>query len=636
LSEIRDLIVATTKSARANLQASSLAHLGWEALRTSPRSSSIAAAVEVEAEILRKPKVQMEAVSPNRFDIGYDHDSAVSSFDAFVTNQKVRGRFLDDVLSWLLTGSFADDGTLERFRSICKRHNVTGVQGASALGRPGDWCLVTSDWLRSATSTALQTAERKTDLADNALFLQQAVKSRSHFLLTGEPEIGKSLFVRHLLGRIVPHWEKAADPDLQQVRFVFLDQAEFAGSEAAVSERLQALYDLLAGHPQLIPVFDGFELFLNDSVGLGRQFTSFFGGILGGRRRTFVIVSRAGPASAAPLLRGVRAYKLPALQRTACLPILKEALAEALALAGMNLQVENGPERFCEELSEIAAERYPGRAFPEIGLRLIDAVVQRVLARLVREPGEPIITMTDVRRHVAREQGLSIEVLEKDPDVFYGDLAADLKCQEVIGQDHAVDRVCRVLRAKAKGKPRKLPRGRFLLVGPPGVGKTQLGRSLAKLLGYGTEGFFSYNMGDFATDGDRWRFVGSPVGYEGFGQIRTIFDEVRDRPSCVILLDEIDRAHTAIQDVLLAILEGEAKDAWNERVFFSQAIFLMTTNLGQDQVTKAYEQGQAAGLDRADIATRFNAILRDGGSAAADARGDARRTCSAATFWMAS
>lgn len=623
MTDLQDYIRAVTKQARASMQVSSLAHLGWEALRTSARPADRETAAEVEAVILLRPPVHLAAVNPTQFDISYVPELVEASYRTFATTQAAQGRLADEVLTWLLQTTFPDEGTRDRFREICARHGIgaTGRGAASVTG--SDWAFVTPDWLYAATVSPMRTDERQTDLADHSQFLAQAIKSHDHYLLTGGPGVGKSLFVRHLLRRVAADWERAADPALRACRFVFLDEAEFVGSEAAVGDRLQALYDLLAGRPELVPVFDGFELFLNDSVGLGRQFTSFFGGVLTGRRRTFALVCRSAPAGAAPLLRGVRSCPLPALPPAACQPILRDALTDALALCGVNLEVEGGPDRFCEELSEIAAERYPGRAFPEVGLRLIDAAVQRALARLVLQPTDPTVTLADVRRHVAREQGLSVEVLEKDPDLFYAQLAADLKAREVIGQDHAIDRVCRVLRLKAKGKPRRLPRGRFLLVGPPGVGKTQLGKSLAKLLGYGTEGFFSYNMGDFAAEGDRWRFIGAPAGYEGFGQVRTIFDEVRDRPSCVVLLDEIDRAHTSIQDVLLAILEGEAKDARNERVFFSQAVFLMTTNLGQDQVGRAYDDGLRAGLDRSGVAARFNAILRDGAESAAAASADA-------------
>src|SRR5262249_52130817 len=148
----------------------------------------------------------------------------------------------------------------------------------------------------------------------------------------------------------------------------------------------------------------------------------------------------------------------------------------------------------------------------------------------------------------------------------------------VIGQDHAASMVTRRLLAVATSPtPVMTPRGRFLFVGPPGTGKTYFGQSLARLLGYGSEGFFKYNMSDYANEGDRWRFQGAPPGYEGFGTL-TIFDRVRQRRSCVILLDEIDRAHSGIQDLLLSIFDGEGRDARGETVDFSQVVFIMTTN----------------------------------------------------------
>jgi ATP-dependent Clp protease ATP-binding subunit ClpA len=140
--------------------------------------------------------------------------------------------------------------------------------------------------------------------------------------------------------------------------------------------------------------------------------------------------------------------------------------------------------------------------------------------------------------------------------------------------------------------PQRAPRGRFLFLGPPGVGKTELGRRLAVRLGLDAEAFFVFNMSEYATDAARTRFLGADPGYVGYRATRTIYDVVRAQQSCVIMLDEIDRAHASIHDILLSILEGEGNDAEGKPAHFSQAIILMTANQGEDQVVHAYEATQ--------------------------------------------
>jgi ATP-dependent Clp protease ATP-binding subunit ClpA len=226
------------------------------------------------------------------------------------------------------------------------------------------------------------------------------------------------------------------------------------------------------------------------------------------------------------------------------------------------------------------------------------------IAYLQKAPLDQVI-LEDLWEHIAEEQSLHVELLGKNPEEFYLGVSARLK-ENLIGQDHAIEKVIDVLNLMAKQPPRRAPRGRFLFAGPPGVGKTHLGRQLAIQLGLGEEAFFVFNMSEYASQGARTRFMGADPGYVGYKSSRTIYDLVRARPSCVILLDEIDRADASIQDILLSILEGEGNDAEGNPVYFSQVIFIMTTNQGQDQVEEAYRQLRHKGASRHELAEQFS------------------------------
>jgi hypothetical protein len=360
MSDFRDLITSATRQARADGQASTLAHLGHAALRLGrwrdePAVRAVAAAVA--ADILRKPPVKLTHVHPTKFDITYAVEAAEQDFDAFAAARKARGPLYEEVLDWVLTGTFADEGTRDRFRAACDRPEFRVALAGEA--RPGAAALgtaVTADWLHAATATPLLTAERQTDLADHAQFLAQSGKTRTPYLLVGGPGVGKSLFVRHLLRRAAGDWAAGANPTLKATRFLFFGDSDFVGSEADIDGRLKALYEHLSGHAAVVPVIDGFELFPNDALGLGRLFTSYFGAMIGGRR-TFALVCRTAPASTAPLLRGVHPSPLLALSPDACQPIFLRGLEGSVRVAGVPVEVEGGPDTFCRELAALVAER---------------------------------------------------------------------------------------------------------------------------------------------------------------------------------------------------------------------------------------------------------------------------------------
>lgn len=613
MSAFRDLVFEVIKQARSEKQLACLSHVYHDALGrcSQPTATAVVSTRrEIEKEVLSNPKIQLAQVSEKQYDVSFNPTKAEESFSRFVsTRARKRGLLPDEILEWLIEGEFRDP-TQDVCRKICKRHNIIELLTSSAGGRaPGALScgqIVDSDWLYREVSADMVGRER--DLSEHYAFLTLAGQSGQHYLLTGLPGTGKSLFVKSLIKHTLEQWKSHTDPRLRKAQFLFVQDTVFCGSEDEALDRLRNLYDYLNDHQEVIPVFDGFEMLLKETLPISGHFTQQFGGIIEGRTRTFVLVTRTDQAGASGLLKGIRPSPLPVMTVEATKPIVSVRIEQEVKVAPIQLSIEGGAGSFADEILNLTSERYPGRHLPQVALDLARSAVHRACARIMRDGDLAIesgdLKITDLREHVAKEQNLSAEVIGKDPDEFYAALAETLK-KDVIGQDHAVDRICRVLALKATGPSRKMPRGRFLFVGPPGVGKTHLGRSLALRLGYGEEAFFVYNMSNFGSDGDRWRFMGSPVGYEGHGQMRTIFDEVRDRPSCVILLDEIDRAHSAIQDILLSMLEGEAKDGMNERTHFSQAIFIMTTNHGQDQVTGAYKR-RAAESSRADLAREFS------------------------------
>ena len=169
--------------------------------------------------------------------------------------------------------------------------------------------------------------------------------------------------------------------------------------------------------------------------------------------------------------------------------------------------------------------------------------------------------------------------------------------KRLVGQDEAVTAVCKAIRRGRVGlKDPKRPTGSFLFLGPTGVGKTELCKTLAESM-FGTENaMIRFDMSEYMEKHTVSRLVGSPPGYVGFDEGGQLTEAVRRKPYCVLLFDEIEKAHPDIFNLLLQILEdGILTDAQGRKVNFKNTVIIMTSNIG----AKAISQRTAFGFSAA-------------------------------------
>jgi ATP-dependent Clp protease ATP-binding subunit ClpC len=173
--------------------------------------------------------------------------------------------------------------------------------------------------------------------------------------------------------------------------------------------------------------------------------------------------------------------------------------------------------------------------------------------------------------------------------------------ERIIGQDEAITTISRaVRRARAGLKDPRHPIGNFVFLGPTGVGKTELARALAEFMFGNEETLIRLDMSEFMEKFAVSRLVGAPPGYVGFEEGGQLTEAVRRKSYCLILLDEIEKAHPDVFNILLQIFDdGHLTDAKGRRVDFRNSIIIMTSNIGADLIRKGTAIGFASRSDEA-------------------------------------
>ena len=201
---------------------------------------------------------------------------------------------------------------------------------------------------------------------------------------------------------------------------------------------------------------------------------------------------------------------------------------------------------------------------------------------LRREPA-PVVSLDDLARVIELWTKIPASKVQEQDFIRLRELGDRLKSR-VIGQDEAVDAVAAAIRRKRAGISEKRKPVSFIFVGPTGVGKTELVKRLAADLFDTEDALIRLDMSEYMEKHSVSKLIGAPPGYVGYDEAGQLTEKVRRRPYCVILFDEIEKAHPDVLNALLQILDdGRITDAQGRYVNFENTVIIMTSNAGSDR-----------------------------------------------------
>ncbi|ESU32812.1 ATP-dependent Clp protease ATP-binding protein [Bacillus sp. 17376] len=234
----------------------------------------------------------------------------------------------------------------------------------------------------------------------------------------------------------------------------------------------------------------------------------------------------------------------------------------------------------------------------------------------------PVVTVQHIQEIIEKKTGIPVGKLQEDEQARMKNLAVNLN-SKVIGQEEAVQKVAKAIRRSRAGlKSKNRPIGSFLFVGPTGVGKTELTKTLAEELFGSKDAMVRLDMSEYMEKHSVSKLIGSPPGYVGHDQAGQLTEKVRRNPYSIILLDEIEKAHPDVQHMFLQILEdGRLTDSQGRTVSFKDTVIIMTSNagVGHKTIKVGFDQNTAVnessileslgGFFKPEFLNRFDSII---------------------------
>lgn len=298
---------------------------------------------------------------------------------------------------------------------------------------------------------------------------------------------------------------------------------------------------------------------------------------------------------------------------------LPDKAIDLLDEAGSKMNLQSGvtdSKEIEDRLAKIAADKEKAAHEEDYELaaklRHEEILLEKQLNQ-VSDKAKNVVDISLIQKIIEKKTGIPVGKLQENEQAKMKNLAENLS-KKVIGQDEAVTKVAKAVRRSRAGlKAKSRPIGSFLFVGPTGVGKTELTKTLAEELFGSKDAMIRLDMSEYMEKHSVSKIIGSPPGYVGHEEAGQLTEQVRRNPYSIILLDEIEKAHPDVQHMFLQILEdGRLTDSQGRTISFKDTVIIMTSNagVGHKKISVGFEKAKTDAFKETSILDSIGAFFK--------------------------